>query len=401
MTQIRSNSVLLFIYLLFIIYGSLFPLSDWRLQQQSLLAVWADVAGMRVSRSDLLVNLLAYIPFGLFVFNALPQRYGKAVRILQTLLLGALLSFCMEYLQLYLPVRTSSPVDLLLNTVSTAFGAVLACSLESSSTIGAIIWRIRSRHFCDGSVADIGIAVIAVWCAAQLAPFAPTLDIGSIKQGLKPLWLTLNDLSRFNDCRLATYTLNIFSLGTVLLLTLRIRQSVFGWMGLVVGGVLLSKIAIVGRQLSLEALLGLFAGMLLTWLVRSFPRRLLLYTGVTAVMVAFVVDELRTDYLQTVAFHDFNWIPFGSQAAENVTGFGSIIEGLWPFVALGFFAVSLSESGINLSRLAATAIIAVMVFSLEYAQTGIVGRYPDITPVILACLGYQLPWFAYRNALAQ
>lgn len=397
MTQPRSNTVLLFLYLLFIVYGSLFPLSDWQLPQQGLFASWADVAGMRVSRSDLLVNLLAYIPFGLFVFNALPQRYGKAARILQSLLLGVLLSFCMEYLQLYLPARTSSPVDLLLNTISTAFGAVLACSLGSSSAIGAILRRIRSKHFSDGSVADIGIAVIAVWCAAQLAPFAPSLDVSSIKNGLKPFWLTLNDLSRFNEYRLTTYALNIFSLGTVLLLTLNNRRSVLGWTGLVLGGVLLSKIAIAGRQLSLEALLGLFAGMVLTWLARGFPRRLLLYIGVTAVVVAFAADELRSDYLQTVAFHEFNWIPFGSQVAENVTGIGSILDGLWPFTALGFFAVALSESGINFSRLAATAIIAIMVFTLEYAQTGIVGRYPDITSVILACIGYQLPWFAYRK----
>lgn len=393
----RSNLIWLFLYILFIIYASLFPLTDWHVPLQNVLDIWSNAADKRVSRSDLLVNLLAYIPFGFLAFSVLSGRYGNTLRTFLTILSGLLLSFLMEYLQLYLPARTSSLVDLLLNVSSTFFGAVIACSLGTGSTFGAILQKIRAKHFIDGKVADIGVGVIAIWCAAQLAPFAPSVDIASIKNGLKPLWLTLNDLSRLNEFRLAIYILNIFSLGAVLLLILRKQQDVIYWAGLFIGMVLVSKIFVGGRQLSLEALLGLLAGLFLLLMIRKLSKTIILFTGALAVVVAFIVDELRADYSPKAAYHDFNWIPFGSQMAESVSGVGSILQGMWPFATLGFFIVVLSQSGFSLNRLTATAMIAVIVFSLEYAQTGIVGRYADITTVVLSCLGYQLPWIAKND----
>jgi hypothetical protein len=37
------------------------------------------------------------------------------------------------------------------------------------------------------------------------------------------------------------------------------------------------------------------------------------------------------------------------------------------------------------------AVLAGCVLALEYAQTGIAGRYPDITLVLLAIVGWSIP----------
>lgn len=313
-----------------------------------------------------------------------------------TVVIGSLLSLSMEYLQLYLPARSSSPVDLLLNILSTFLGALSFNWLEKESSLGEWLGGFRESWFNYGRVTEIGLIVIALWGAAQLAPFVPSLDFGGLKNGVKPIWLTLHDLSRFNGYRAVTYALNIGSLGAVLLLILKFRAKAPVWLGLYCGATLLGKITIVGRQLSMEALVGLVAGVLLTVGFKSLPRDGVIFAGICSVATAFIVDELRPDML-TVELHDFNWIPFNSQMTENVSGIGNIVDGLWPFAALGFFAVVYASSGRKIHALSSGVFLALGVFFLEYAQSFVAGRYPDITTVILAVVGWAIPLMIFRD----
>ena len=352
----------------------------------------------RVSRSDLLTNILAYIPLGFLISSVCSARLCNFSRILLTVILGSLLSFSMEYLQMFLPARTSSPIDLLLNMLSTLLGAVSFGWLGAGSSLGERLREWRQFWLNDGKIADIGLFVIALWGAMQLAPFVPSLDVGDLKNSLKPLWLTLNELSRFNIYQAITYTLNIGSLGAVLLLILKLRANAAVWLGLYCGMALLGKITIVGRQLSLEAFVGLVSGILLTIGLHRLPKGRLILAGICSVVVAFIVDELRPDISQTVAFYDFNWIPFYSQVEENLSGIGSIIDGLWPFVAIGFFAVANVSPGRKIHAFLIGLFLAVGVFALEYNQTFIIGRYPDITTVILAVVGWSIPLLVFRES---
>ena len=262
-----------------------------------------------------------------------------------------------------------------------------------------MVWEWRSKHFNDGKFTEIGLLVVVLWGATQLAPFVPSIDFGDIKNGLKPLWLTLNDLSRFNGYRTVTYALNIGALGAVLLLILRFKNRVLFWIASYCGIVLLGKIAITGRQLSLEAIVGLAAGILLTIVIRRLPKDGHILVGVCLVAVAFIVEELRPDMSQTVAFREFNWIPFSGQMAENLSGIGAMMNGLWPFTAMGAFAVAHVSLGRKIHASLIGIFFAVVVFFLEYAQSFIIGRYPDVTPVILAVTGWSIPLIFYNQKL--
>lgn len=398
MIQIRSRHLFLILYLLFIVYGSLFPLVDWRIPPQGFFAIWSETAEKHVSRSDLLTNIFAYIPLGFLLGSICSGRLGIVARILLATTMGMLLSLLMESIQIFLPARTSSPVDLLLNTLSTLIGVFMYSWIRRGGSTGEWLRTWRSENFREGKVVDIGLAVIAAWGATQLAPFVLSIDVGDIKNGLKPLWLTLHDFSRFNAYRAVTYALTITSLGAVLLLVLKNRLRAVCWLGLFCFIVLSCKIAVVGRQLSVEALAGLACGLLLTMVVLfRFPLKLLALVGGCSVACAFIVDELRADLSQTVAFHAFNWIPFSSQMAESVSGIGSILDGLWPFSMLGFFAVSYTGGGRGISKVVIGAVSGAAVFALEYTQTTILGRYPDITTVILAVTGWTIPWLFMGN----
>lgn len=395
MIQIRARHYFLFLYTLFIVYGSLFPLVDWRSPELDVLQIWLQALGHHISRSDLLTNVLVYIPFGLLLCSVCSPQSSAFRRTLLTVVSGLILSCFLEYVQLFLPSRTSSPVDVALNTVSSLLGAVLFNWFGKQSGVGALFGEWRHRHFNSGTVVDIGLLSIFMWGAAQLAPFVPSLDLGDLKNGLKPLWQTLHDLSRFNIYRSVTYALNICSLGAVVLLILKQRGRATFWSGLYCGMILLVKVSIPGRQLSLEALAGLVFGVIMTIALQRLPSTVIRTLGFFSIACAFIVEELRPD-VTTVDLHVFNWVPFGSQMAENVSGIGTILDGLWPFVVMGFFTVVNMSRGKIPNIISFGVFLAGCVLALEYAQTGIPGRYPDITPVLLSVVGWSVP-FLFRN----
>lgn len=77
---------------------------------------------------DALVNLIGFIPFGfLFFLISKGTSFTKSISGIWFVTIGALVfSFCIEVTQIVLPMRTSSIMDLLLNTIGGWMGASIA-----------------------------------------------------------------------------------------------------------------------------------------------------------------------------------------------------------------------------------------------------------------------------------
>jgi hypothetical protein len=73
---------------------------------------------------DALLNLLGFVPLGLFVVASMPSR--RRVAVVVAVLAGGLASLGIELAQALMVERNSSLLDLLLNTAGTAVGALLA-----------------------------------------------------------------------------------------------------------------------------------------------------------------------------------------------------------------------------------------------------------------------------------
>jgi VanZ family protein len=77
---------------------------------------------------DVLLNIAGFVPFGFAVCAYFSLRRSASRTSLVTLLIatiiGALLSFAIESLQVFIPVRDSSSMDLITNTLGTGIGAV-------------------------------------------------------------------------------------------------------------------------------------------------------------------------------------------------------------------------------------------------------------------------------------
>jgi VanZ family protein len=184
-TQKTSAWPLALSYTALIVYASLYPFSDWR--DQGIVPWFYLTAPLPKYWTwfDLVCNVLGYAPLGfLYALSSLrsggPRRSAHAVLLASTAC--GLLSFAMETLQSYLPVRVPSNVDLTLNLLGGWLGAVTAFSLEK---LGAIDhWsRIRAHWFVDD--ARGALVLLALWPVALLFPTPVPLGLGQVMERLE------------------------------------------------------------------------------------------------------------------------------------------------------------------------------------------------------------------------
>jgi hypothetical protein len=95
--------------------------------------------------SDVIRNIVGFMPFGFLVYALLRFSRTRRHALLYSILLGGLLSFCIEVVQSFIPQRGSGITDIITNTLGTALGALLLRS--------EFIWTVFSR-LVSGAPAD-------------------------------------------------------------------------------------------------------------------------------------------------------------------------------------------------------------------------------------------------------
>lgn len=88
---------------------------------------------------DVAVNIAGFVPFGLFGALVLARRFSLPVSVGIVVILGFTCSLGVEYMQSYIPLRSSSSVDVLMNLIGTVIGA-------ASAVIPIIRPQITAQH---------------------------------------------------------------------------------------------------------------------------------------------------------------------------------------------------------------------------------------------------------------
>lgn len=280
-TQMRLRRYLAGGYALLIVYASLSPFDDWQKPSTYFLAVLAAPPYWMHSRFDLVVNFLAYLPFGLLLYLTLRPRISPAKSTMLTVLGGLLLSAAMEYAQMYLPSRTSSNLDLLTNTAGCMIGALFAATVVPLAWFELLMgWR--QRLFYSSKETDFGLALLALWLLPQINPSLPLLGsayIGNIKF---PPSATLH----VSWMEMVSIALNLLLFGSLLSTMLRQRRHAVPGLLLVLGAVTLAKFVASVLLLKTwalllwindEAVLGICAGLLLFATARKLPQQWLFW----------------------------------------------------------------------------------------------------------------------------
>jgi VanZ family protein len=176
----RSGSLFLagLLYAAGLAVVSLSPLTDWRFIPQ---APWEFLSGpwpRYWTGFDVLVNVIAYAPLGVFISRAISLRqrhtvWGPFQAFFLSIIVGVLLSVLLEGLQTYLPSRRPSILDVIANGVGTLVGAFLASAYAQGS---------RRLQITESRPIEIGgLMLLGLWFVAQASP--------------QPIWLALGDIT--------------------------------------------------------------------------------------------------------------------------------------------------------------------------------------------------------------
>ena len=171
----------LLVWMLLLAYASLYPFFPLRLPGTEAIGGFFHPARALI-RSDVAFNIVAYLPLGMFA--CLYYRgMGEGRRaIAKAALLGAGFSLAMELLQLFVPNRHVSSVDLASNTAGALIGAmVFAEPLYSLAT--RPLGELRETFVIPGAWGDAGLVLLMLWLLAQVNPALPFFGAGDIGGG--------------------------------------------------------------------------------------------------------------------------------------------------------------------------------------------------------------------------
>ncbi len=377
-------------YGLLLSYGTLFPLEHWTTPGISPWQLMAANARRHTSWADLVTNLLVYIPLGLLLMRALMRRRScPACRWFLVVLAGSALSAGLEYLQAWLPGRTPSFLDLGLNALGTALGASLGILVDPAGPVAARLRRWRHAWFPADPAVDLGLAALALWALAQLSPLVPSLDLANLRQGIKPLWLTLQGDQPFTWLVFGADCAALLGLGLLYRLLQRLRHGAAPRFLSLVAAVLLLKILVVGRQLSAETVAAFGATVLLLPPLGRLNAPQARALGAVLLILAMLLEALAPGQGNTSG--GFNWIPFRGHLSNDLVGIMDILAGVWPIVALA--ALAQLPPRLGNGWLAASGLgLASGLFFLEWLQRNIPGRSADITDVLVAVAAWAVSW---------
>ena len=377
-------------YLVLLIYASLYPFSGWTVPVQPF-AFLAPEWTRHWQRVDMLINVLAYVPFGLLLVLGWKGRAPRPLALVLATLSGAMLSFAVESLQQFLPSRVASLTDVATNTLGTLAGAALAYLVRPDSVATIAFGQWRARSFRTGRLADLGLLATAIWALSQLVPLVPSLDVGELRHGISPLWTVLRQPSQFDAGAWAAYAADIAGLALLARTLVRPGRPVSVPFFVFVACVLVLKIPMTMRQLSLEALAGALAAAILSLPMSGMRLVAIARAGGFFILCGFVIAELRGT--PTGVRHPFVWVPFSAQMENPLVGMASILENIWPAAALGYLARFASP--VRRHRVFAWsggAALGTLVFVLEWYEQFIPGRIGDITTVLLMIGTWALFW---------
>lgn len=394
------------LFLILIVYGSLYPFTEWVPAKSplfSFLLYWPA----RVPRADLVQNVLAYAPFGLFLalyrLRQPGQRSGAALR--WTVEAGFLLSLTMECLQQFEPVRTASTADIAMNVLGSAAGALLALPLSGAALPpavaglrhpGVLVARLqdwRRRRFYTGTLPNIGLAAVALWVLSQTSPLVPAFDLADLGHKLVGLVWQLRGISGEALVPALVLAAQLTALGLLMRTLLRPAPGQPGgdvfFAGLL-AAVFTAKLLVVGRYLALNDVAGAAVALALLRLAPHAARGRAALAGSVVLLAGFIASESVAG--EGRSLHQFNWVPLSGQM-RSLNGLENILELFWPFFALAYFVRWLTPLERRMQALALGALLVLaLVFQLEWMQQALPGRYGDITQVLLAVCGWLLPW---------
>ena len=182
--------ILAIAYLVVIAYTSLQPFRGWWVPPEEIRLFLSAPWPRYITLEDVLINIAAYAPLGFLLARAFMARFRVPRAVLVAAALAALTSVAMETVQMFMPARIASNVDVLTNGIGGLIGALAAPLFAPTRGLGMRLAHLRQQWFVYGLTADVGLVLVCIWLATQLHPTAQLFATGDLRDTFElPAWL--------------------------------------------------------------------------------------------------------------------------------------------------------------------------------------------------------------------
>lgn len=274
-----------------------------------------------------------------------------AVVALATLLALAV-SLAMEGLQMFLPSRIASNVDLLTNGAGALFGALTAPLLSPYQFPGSRLAALRQRLFVPGTQADSGLVIVFLWLFTQLHPTAQLFGTGNLRSTLELPAYFMHSPQLLLLAEAAVVFFNLLGLGLLISAMLHSAARSRQTMAAIIGAGLLIKTTAVFMLahapgflswLTPGVALGLITGALLLHLLAGLPRQTKTAIALISFCAAIAAINLAPD-------NPYQTVPpqLLAGSPSHFLSFSAIIRALselWSFLAVAYLLVAGSGAG--------------------------------------------------------
>jgi VanZ family protein len=347
---VRLAWILAVAYLLVIVYASLQPFLGWRVPPEEILHFLVAPWPRFITLQDVTVNVAAYVPLGLLLSIGFGARHGPARGAAAATVCAVLLSLAMETVQMFLPVRIASNIDLLANSLGALVGAMAAPLLAPTRALGARLHAARHRLFEEGMTADVGFVIVTLWVVTQFHPTAQLFGTGAIRSTFDlPAYFPHSPLLAFGS-EAVVVTFNLLGVGLMLSALMRAVPRPALAIGSVVGAALAVKIITAAILLQAPApfawltpgvMAGLAAGGILLLAAMRLSRQAQLAVAVACIALAAAAINLAPD-------NPYQTVPprLLARGASHFLSFSGIVRALselWPLLAIGYLGYAFAS----------------------------------------------------------
>ena len=325
-----------------IVYASLYPFSGWR-DLGLPIFTFLDAAWPRYwTVFDLAVNVLVYLPLGFLLTLSLRRLPGQWIPAITALLLGALLSFCLETLQTWLPSRVPSNLDLACNALGASVGAFLAICY--GERFFSRLTLLQQHLLAHNPHVELGLVLVGLWLLTQLSPETILFGAGDLRHLLDITPAVPYEAHSFFALETGIIVCNTIAIGLIVRALLAARNSPY--LALVVFFTLALAIRTLAAAILVDpfhafvwltpgAGLGLMTGGAMLALMLLLPASLRIALAGLALMAGTVLVNLAPpNPYSAVAL-----VAWGQGHFLNFNGLTRLSASVWPFLALPYMTV--------------------------------------------------------------
>jgi hypothetical protein len=289
------------------------------------------------------------VPLGFLLSVCLGARLGPAGGAAAAAVAAALLSLAMEAVQVFLPARIASSVDLLCNSVGALLGAMAAPLFAPSRILGGRLHAARHRLLVEGAVADAGMVIVLLWTLTQFHPTSQLFGTGALRASLDLPLIAIHTPALAFSTEAAVVGLNLVGVG--LLLSAILNPGARPLLATAAVVALAIAIKVVTAALLVRAPTpfswmtpgvgaGLIAGWLTLWATAALPRAGRLVLATACIVAATAVINLAPE-------NPYQSIPprllaRGVSHFLSFSGIARALSEIWPLLATGFLLFALA-----------------------------------------------------------